>query len=326
MEVKEETIDSIFDYYNSPGRSLDWPFIFTLPSWLQAWWESFGKEWEPCLHSVWRGERLVGLAPLMRKKEVARLIGSADVCDYLDFVTVPGEEEDFFQVLLPALKEGGLKRLELESQHPGACIFNGLLAADPGSNFLRKLHFSREDLTFELPLPGDWEEYLAHLSKKQRHEVRRKLRRLASESDSYRYRVIEEQEAVKDFLPRFLALFGKNHEKANFLTAEREHFFRRVITAAADGGLARFGLLEIDREIAAAVLYFVYRGKVYLYNSGYAPAYRHLSAGLLSKVLCLKESIESGSAVFDFLKGAEVYKSRLGAKAVPVYQVSLALD
>ncbi len=323
FEIKEETIESFLNYYDGPGRSLDWPSVFTLPAWLRAWWESFGEGWELCLQSVWQDQDLIGLAPLMCEGKVGRLIGSIDLCDYLDFVVLPQKDTNFFQALLPALRARGIEKLELEAQHPAAYIFNGLFAFDAEGRFPVQLNFSRQDLSFELPLPESWEGYLTMLKKKQRHEVRRKLRRLENESNSYRYRVIDKRQEVKEFLPRFINLFGRNPEKANFLTEEREQFFYRLLDANSHLDLARFGLLEIDGAIAAAVLYFDYRQRVYLYNSGYVPDYGHLSAGLLSKVLCLKHSIENGVAVFDFLKGAEVYKSRLGAKAVPVYKVTL---
>ena len=326
LEAREETIETLFDYCSEQGSILDWPSIFILPAWLKAWWECFGEEEEPCLYSFWESGRLVGLAPLRKKGKTARFIGSADVCDYLDFITSPGKEKAFFMALLPVLQNQGIHKLELESQHPASRVFEGVFSASLEDRFPAKFYFAREDLSFEKPLPGTWDDYLASLSKKQRHEVRRKLRRLERETSSYRYRDIDQEEAVEEFIPSFLALFGRNPEKANFLTAQREQFFKRLITLTARKNLARFGLLEIDGEVAAAVLYFDYRGRVYLYNSGYVPEYGHLSAGLLSKVQCLKYSIERGSTVFDFLKGQEVYKSRLGAKAVPVYRVTAELE
>ncbi len=326
LEVKEETLDSFFDCCSNRDDVLHWPNIFILPAWLEAWWECFGDEEESCLYSIWEGGRLAGLAPLRQKGDTARFIGSADVCDYLDFIIAPGKEKEFFMALLPVLRNQGIHKLELESQHPVSRVFEGVYSAPAEDRFPAKFSFTREDLTFEKPLPGTWEDYLASLSKKQRHEVRRKLHRLERETGSYCYRDIDQEEAVEEFIPSFLALFGRNPEKANFLTAKREQFFKRLITLTAREGFARFGLLEIDDEVAAAVLYFDYRGRVYLYNSGYVPEYGHLSAGLLSKVQCLKYSIERGSTVFDFLKGQEAYKSRLGAKAVPVYRVTAELE
>ena len=50
----------------------------------------------------------------------------------------------------------------------------------------------------------------------------------------------------------------------------------------------------------------------YLYNSGYDPAYSHLAVGLISKAHAIRDSIERGLTRFDFLRGEEDYKRRLG--------------
>ena len=70
---------------------------------------------------------------------------------------------------------------------------------------------------------------------------------------------------------------------------------------------------------------FDYNGCIYLYNSGYDPQYVGLSAGLLSKVYAIQDSIEKGKKRFDFLKGAEPYKGHLGGKEVPLYRCQIAI-
>jgi len=93
----------------------------------------------------------------------------------------------------------------------------------------------------------------------------------------------------------------------------------------AEAGLLRMCILEIDRTPAAMVMCFDYDNCVYLYNSGYNPEYRSLSAGLLSKALCIKESIQNGRERFDFLKGDETYKYRLGGTEVPLYRCQITM-
>ncbi len=325
FDLREESIEALNDYYSSEGPALRWPHVFALPTWLQSWWDTFGQDFSPCLHSVREDGELIGLAPLMGKEETAYLVGSSDVCDYLDFIIRPGRERAFFQALLPALKEKGFKQLSLESQRPDCAFFTALAGNGGGHDFFAGIDFEREDESFELPLPGSWEEYLALLSKKQRHEVRRKLRRLERETSNYRYCLLEESGAVQDFIPAFFKLLQDHPEKAQFLTPQMESYFRTLIENLALEGLARFGLLEIDGTNAAAVLYFDYQKRIYLYNSGFISGYRPLSAGLLSKVLLIQRVIEQGRQVYDFLKGPEVYKSRLGGTGIPVYRVELQL-
>ena len=87
----------------------------------------------------------------------------------------------------------------------------------------------------------------------------------------------------------------------------------------AEIGLLRFGILELNTVPTAIVMCFDYHDCVYLYNSGYDPAYSWLSVGLLLKAFCIKEAIALGKRRFDFLRGAEPYKYDLGGKDLPVY-------
>ncbi len=70
---------------------------------------------------------------------------------------------------------------------------------------------------------------------------------------------------------------------------------------------------------------FDYNSTVYLYNNGYDNRYRSLSVGLLSKVFTIQDSIRRGKNKYDFLKGTEVYKHRLGGKPVQLYRCQVKL-
>ena len=93
----------------------------------------------------------------------------------------------------------------------------------------------------------------------------------------------------------------------------------------AQSGLLRLGILKLDARPVATTMCFDYNDTVYLYNSGYDPQYRSLSVGLISKILCIKDSIERGRNKFDFLKGAEAYKYRLGGEEIPLHGCQIVL-
>ncbi|GAI92821.1 unnamed protein product, partial [marine sediment metagenome] len=71
-----------------------------MPPWLKVWWQELGAGAELYLGTVRQREEVIGIAPLLVREGKTSLIGSADVCDYLDFVVAPGKEEDFFGILL----------------------------------------------------------------------------------------------------------------------------------------------------------------------------------------------------------------------------------
>jgi CelD/BcsL family acetyltransferase involved in cellulose biosynthesis len=302
---------------------LNWNSVFVLPAWLKTWWQEFGAGNELYLASVKQGEIITGIAPLMVKAGKAFLLGSADVCDYLDFIVSPGMERDFFSVLLDDLGQKGISHLDLRALRPDSTVLTDLvgIARSRGHEVLCQ----PEDVSSELDLPSSWEEYLATLTAKQRHEIRRKLRRL-SEAGKVDYYFVKDGTAVREAMDTFIKMFTESREdKATFLTTQMESFFRSLADTMAEAGLLRLGILELDMLPVAMIMCFDYNDCLYLYNSGYDPRYDSLSAGLLCKVLCIKDSIQEGKKRFDFLKGDEPYKYHLGGREVPLYRCQITI-
>ena len=318
-----ESFYSLTSYWLESRNSSMWTCVFVLPPYLEVWWNAFGFEAELYLGAVRQGENIIGIAPLLLRGEEAFFIGSTDVCDYLDFVIVPGKEVDFFNVLLSDLRARDIRRLDLRPLRPDSTVFTHLI--DIARDLKYEVSWTAEDISLELDLPPTWQSYLETLSQKQRHEVRRKLRRLGEAGD-INYRVIEDGESASQSLAGFLKLFRESRQdKAIFLTARMESFFTSLVKTMAHAGLLKLGLLDLDALPVAAVMYFDYNNKVFLYNNGYDPKYSFLSVGLISKVLCIKDSVERGRSKFDFLKGAEEYKHRLGGKEITLYSCQISL-
>ena len=315
--VTEESFESLDSLQSDPDTGLNWSSVFVLPVWMKVWWQIFGSGADLYLRAVRDGNEVIGVTPLHYREGTASIIGGADVCDYLDFVVVPGREGDFFNVLLDDLRENGINCLYLESLRPDSTVLTSL--AGIAENRRCEVDYQKEDISLDLDLPATWEEYLEMLNSKQRHEVRRKLRRL-QEAGKMNYHFVEEKDDIRSNMGTFFQMFKESRDdKAVFLTERMESFFRLLAGTLADAKLLKLGILELDLTPAAMIIYFDYRNGIYLYNSGYDPKYNSLSVGLLSKILCIKDSIEGSRDKFDFLKGDEVYKYRLGGKEIPLY-------
>jgi len=321
--VTEETFASLNSYWTDSRHNLNWGLIFVFPGWLQVWWQVFGSGTELYLRTVRQEEKIIGIAPLLVKEKTASIVGSADVCDYLDFIVAPGMEGDFFSVLLDDLMQKGINHLDLRPLRPDSTIFANLV--DIAKERKYDIHCQLEDVSLELELPSTWEEYLTKLAAKQRHEVGRKLRRLW-EAGNIGYHIVEDSAVVHDVMDAFLKLFSESREdKATFMTDQMELFFRSLADTMAEAGLLKLGILELDTLPTAMVMCFDYNDCTYLYNSGYNPHYSALSVGLLSKVLCIKDSIQKGRKRFDFLKGKEAYKYHLEGIEVPLYSCQITI-
>ncbi len=302
---------------------LVWSSPFVLPAWLGAWWRVFGEGNEAFIREVKDGDKTIGLAPLMRRGDTTFFLGDTDVCDYQDFIIAPGYEDAFSSALLDDMKQQGIARLDLGHVRPDSAALTHLapLARERGG----EVSTEQEEVSLEVDLPPTWEEYLALLTSKQRHEVRRKLRRLA-EAGEVNYRFLEGGDATGPALDTFLQMFAASRQdKADFLTERMEAFFREMAGATADIGLLRLGVLALDGRPVAEIICFDYNDSVYLYNSGYDPDYTPVSAGLLSKVMAIEDAVARGRKRFDFLKGAEAYKYHLGGREVPLYRCRIDL-
>lgn len=321
--VAADTFESLAALWVHPGSLIKWDCPFVLPPWLNVWWEVFGGRMTPLLCSIRQGDSLLGIAPLMRQGESATFVGSPDVCDYLDFLVVPGQEPKFFRALIEHLRQLGIRRLDLGAVRRDSTVLNSLLPVVHSLGC--QASCEQVDVSLELDLPETWELFLAGLTGKERHEVRRKIRRL-EDSARVRCRVVEGPQEIRNGMEIFLGLMKLSRpEKAAFLTERMSVFFRTLAEALAEVSVLKLFFLDLDDKPAAASLCFDYHDTVYLYNSGYDPQFRWLSAGLLNKVFSIQESIERGRKKYDFLKGAETYKHRLGGQAIPLYRCQIAL-
>jgi len=321
--VAFETVDSVLARWQTDAAGMTWDCLFVLPLWLKAWSNNFGRDEDFYLISVRHGHRTIGIAPFLRKAQSARLMGDQTVCDHLDFIVAPGRTAEFYSTLLHQLRQDGITRLELGLIRPDSSAYSELL---PEAEQLGcRVHCEPAATSYELELPDTWNAYLDSLNGKERHEIRRKLRRL-KKAGRVNYRLVDDQILVAKEMEVFLRLFKLNRpDKAAFMSDRMGAFFRDLAMQLAAHGFLKLYFLELDEKPIAAVMCFDYLSTRYLYNNGYDSHYSALSAGLLSKVLSIKESFKTGIKTYDFLKGPEAYKRHLGGQPVALYRCLLEL-
>lgn len=302
---------------------LQWNCPFVLPFWLRTVWRHLGGNGDAYLLRVADGTNLVGIVPLCLEDDTAYFLGHPDVCDYQDIIATPGQGVRVMDAAIHHLAARGIRRLDLGTLHPDAVALQALntLASDGAVT----LQLRQDDVTYEMDLPSHWDDYLMKLSGKQRHEVRRKIRRL-QEHGPYAYQMTADNRGLEADTDTFLTLFQLNREdKAAFMDQTMSAYFRDLIQTLAEHGMLRLYLLKIDGIDAACVLCFDYGGVRYLYNSGYDAQYHRLNVGILSKLFSIQTGIDAGCRRYDFLKGSEVYKKRIGGIQTPLYRGRIEL-
>lgn len=296
--------------------------FFTTIQWQKTWWNNMGSSQNELHLIVIKDDQTVlGIAPMMKTDGVISFLGSTDLWDMHDFIIENGKEQQFFEAFVEYINTQNWHQLCLES----------LIAGSPTLEYfipeLRKTglnpELSPEDQLMGLHLPGEWEEYLSNLTKKDRHELRRKLRKLEREAD-YQITQFTSPDDVYSHMDTFLDLMSQSREeKSDFLTNSREEFFKQMAYDIASENMLKLLFLSVDNVEIAATFCFDYNNTLYLYNSGHNLEYSSLGTGFLLKALCLKMAIEEGKDYYDLLRGSEGYKQHLGATEQILYKLSV---
>jgi CelD/BcsL family acetyltransferase involved in cellulose biosynthesis len=293
---------------------------FQHPAWHAAWLRHFGAGVEPVYLAVRRGEQLIGVAPLHMANGSARELGDPNVRDYAGPLALEEFANDVVLALLDWVAEDMTPRLELWGMRradPLIALFQAE-AADNGWD----LAIEHEALAPVATLPDDFESFVASLGKHDRHELRRKMRNLEASGD-VRYEALAGPAAIEPELDTLFAMMRVSHEgKEEFLSPAMEAFFRDLAATFAPLGMMRLGRLSLDGRPIALLFAFEDERGVYLYNSGFDPEFGRLAAGLLSKAYAIRDAITRGKRTFDFLRGEEDYKKRLGGEPRDVLRLT----
>jgi len=252
-------------------------------------------------------------------ERVVRLVGGVAVADYLNIIAPAGRECEAWAAVLAywAGRAADWDVLDLHSLPPAAATSARYAAAAHGT-----VWWGVEETCPALALPAAWDDYLAALGKKDRHELRRKLRRAESYPDPLTWQTVNKGPELAAALETFIALHRRSDEaKARFMTPVMEAFFHRLLAAFAATGRLEVATLYADAHPVAAYLSFREAARLLLYNSGYDPRYGGYNTGFALLVYRIRRAIEEGVQTFDFLRGDERYKYDLGAQDQFIYRV-----
>ena len=293
--------------------------LFLTPQWQEAWWETFSDGKSLAGFYLAGPEGVVAVAPLAKNGDTLTFVGNQDTVDYNDFMVKPGHEVALYDALLLSMDEQQCNTLQLASLREISPTLEHLpgLARDRGFS----VEIEEEDVASGIALSDSWDGYLGALSKKDRHELRRKFRRLESLPE-FKWYCLKEPDEVADRVGQFIELMRLSKaDKDEWMTPGREEFFHHICLRMSQAGMLRLFFMELDGVPVATSLCFDYDSSRLLYNSGYNPEFSYYSVGLLLDALCLKDGIEAGMDYFDFLRGAEPYKAHLGGQQHTLYQM-----
>jgi CelD/BcsL family acetyltransferase involved in cellulose biosynthesis len=302
--------------------------------WQWSWWENFGTDLELHCFLVWDGDYPLGIVPLYSAPGPSRIMrfgGGVALSDHLGFLFRPGRAEEVAAAVLDRLffADGrsvatpGTVSLDLHFVPDASPALAALRAAAEPLELRQSL--TQEEVSPRVVLDSDFQSYLSgRLNKKDRHELRRKLRRLDNERPGWRLvdqDLLGLERALDAFFP---ILKASGPHKVEFLTTPVEAFIRSASGRIHKRGWLRIQFIESDGRFLAASLGFTVSGRWHLYNSGYEPELAALSPGLICVAEGIRAAIAEGCHTADFLRGSEGYKYHLGAENSPLWRLELS--
>jgi CelD/BcsL family acetyltransferase involved in cellulose biosynthesis len=301
--------------------------IFATADWNRLWWEEFGSGKDLLLLSMRRHGDLTALVPLFREEEdgrkILRFIGGVDLTDYLGPICSLHDRDNVAETLVSWLLETDVEWDELDAHCLPVPFGFAEYLVDHADRRGVPFRLEQEETSAVLPLPRTWSSYLSSMDSKQRHELKRKRRRLGRDHPDAYFRTANEESLDRD-LKTFVEMHrGAEGHKGHFMSPDVASFFERIARAFMPKGILRLDFLEIGERAVASAFGFEVGHTFYLYNSAYEPDAARLSPGFVLVSELVKESIQRGTKTFDLLRGPERYKYQLGAEAVPLNNVRL---
>jgi CelD/BcsL family acetyltransferase involved in cellulose biosynthesis len=170
-----------------------------------------------------------------------------------------------------------------------------------------------------LPADAGIDDLLATLGKKERHEIRRKVRRAEAAGT---VELVRSPDPLAD-LDAFIDLHQKRWGADGLFPpteggAMSRRFFARLFELCAPESLLDLRFLEVEGRRIAAGVSFEDAEAVYYYNAGVDPEARDMSPGVVMVERYVRDALDRGKGRLDFLRGDESYKYEWGAVDSPI--------
>ena len=315
-------------------------------SWLMPWWDAFHATHRLHVLVAFRGENVCGIFPLAETTSALTgrslvFMGSGKVCsDDMGILVEPADGQEIAAAFAKWLVESPdccrWDHLDLDGVRENNLTmdyFGQLLEALTGSQIERKLSPS----CWASSLAGGQVAYLSRLTKRTRKLLRES--ESAIESGNATFEIAQTQEQALEFAREIERMHQARWKEQGidgcFSTSVFHDFLNDAIrtmwqdpwspeNAASEAVMPAcrqrvlVGLVRINGIVAAGSICFRDRDSIAMYLVGMDPEFAESRPGWMLNTCFIKHAIEIGCLSFDFLRGDEEYKVRLGA--VPAVQ------
>ena len=176
---------------------------------------------------------------------------------------------------------------------------------------------TRQLQDFYLPLPGSWDALRSALPRNMKEALRKCYNSLARDKHAYEMNVISDPAEVRVGFQRLLdmhamrsQLDGTIHHIDVFAAPQARAFITEFVDEMARAGMVRLFALSVGGVPVAMRIGFAYDDELYLYYSGYDPAWGRYSVMTTVVAEAIKWAIGQGNSRVNLSTGADVSKTR----------------
>jgi CelD/BcsL family acetyltransferase involved in cellulose biosynthesis len=295
---------------------------FRSATWNALWWRHFRRQTagvRDCLRLTTVRDAagaLVAVAPMMlthrparlpiRTRELQFLGADSNITELRGMLCLPGQEA----AVLQALAGHFAARADWDWIQ-----WRGLPSGETPP--LGGFRVSGCVPVFHLPLPETWDALQARLSRNMKEALRKCYNSLARDKHDHQFRVLSEPGEIARALPVLLDLHARRAAVADavphpnvFAAPNARAFIAAFVDEMAGRGAVRLFMLSVAGTAVAMRLGFLSADHLYLYYSGYDPAWGQYSVMTTVVAEAIKWAISQGYHCVNLSTGADSSKTR----------------
>jgi len=301
---------------------------FRTSDWAVSWWTHFRESRTAVKDSLFvralrtRSGQLVAVAPMVRTERPA--VGPFRV-KVLQFFGPDGYVTELNGPLcLPAFEEqvihSLLDHLRASASSWDWMLWRGLRLNSPWERAVAtagSVEWGEEVPGYILPLTGTWEEFRAQLPRNVKESLRKCYNSLKRDGHNFSFEIARRPEEMGAALEHFCrlhsaraALVGTIKHKDFFIASKARRFLIDVCGRFAERGMVRVFMLRVGSDIVAARIGFVLGKSLYLYYSGYDPAFGKYSVMTTVVAEALRSAISENLTAVNLSMGRDLSKTR----------------
>ncbi|GAC1626108.1 MAG: hypothetical protein NVS9B10_13730 [Nevskia sp.] len=323
-------LEAIADEWQALAAQLDPLTPFAAPLWNLLWWKHFRAD-RPLLRDALRvfvmrdeAARLVAVAPMiltqrpgvgpLRVRQLHFLGADPNITELRGMSCRPEHEPRAVAALtehLQAAAAGDWHWLQWSGLRSD---LDAILAAQPVP---AALSYTDPIPSYVLALPDSWDAFRGGLSRNIKESLRKCYNSLKRDGHAFRFRCVSDPGSADAAIRRFLELHTARagaglavHHSNVFSTPQSRAFLAGYAQAMATRGQLQVFQIEIAGAVVATRIGFTFGRTLYLYYSGYDPAWGRYSIMTTVLAEAIKWAIANGYTSVNLSTGNDVSKTR----------------